>query len=212
MIDDVTIVESFPAMRPELRRTAAEPKRLARLGCLYALTRTNLGRARRCARPRLVDCEATRFATAAGYRCGSMSASHNVNTVKAIYDAFGRADLATILDAVTDNVDWATEGDTGAAPWYGQRTGKDQVASFFSDIGSTVEVSEFTPLSFAANDDNEVHALVRFGIRSRHTGREATMNLHHYWRFRDGKVEYYRGSEDTAQTAAILSRSAVEAL
>jgi hypothetical protein len=30
------------------------------------------------------------------------------------------------------------------------------------------------------------------------------MNLHHYWRFRDGKVEYYRGSEDTAQTVAAL--------
>jgi ketosteroid isomerase-like protein len=35
------------------------------------------------------------------------------------------------------------------------------------------------------------------------------MNLHHYWRFRDGKVEYYRGSEDTALTAAILERSPV---
>lgn len=30
------------------------------------------------------------------------------------------------------------------------------------------------------------------------------MNLHHYWRFRDGKVEYYRGSEDSAQAAAML--------
>ncbi len=26
-------------------------------------------------------------------------------------------------------------------------------------------------------------------------------HLHHYFRFRDGKVEYYRGSEDTAETA-----------
>jgi ketosteroid isomerase-like protein len=31
------------------------------------------------------------------------------------------------------------------------------------------------------------------------------MNLHHYWRFRDGKVAYYRGSEDTALIAAALS-------
>jgi ketosteroid isomerase-like protein len=35
------------------------------------------------------------------------------------------------------------------------------------------------------------------------------MNLHHYWHFRDGKVEYYRGSEDTALAAAILERSPV---
>jgi hypothetical protein len=26
------------------------------------------------------------------------------------------------------------------------------------------------------------------------------MNLHHYFKFRDGKVAYYRGTEDTAQT------------
>jgi ketosteroid isomerase-like protein len=29
-------------------------------------------------------------------------------------------------------------------------------------------------------------------------------NLHHVFRFRDGKIAYYRGSEDTAQTAAVL--------
>ncbi len=140
-----------------------------------------------------------------------MSASENVNTVKTIYDAFGRADVASILDAVTDDVDWATEGDTNGAPWYGQRIGKAQVASFFQDLGSAIEVNEFTPLSFAANEDNEVHTLIRFGIKARETGREATMNLHHYWRLRDGKVEYYRGSEDTAQTAVTLTPAAVAA-
>lgn len=45
-----------------------------------------------------------------------MSARDNVDTVKAIYEAFGRADVETILDAVTDDVDWATEGERGVAP------------------------------------------------------------------------------------------------
>jgi len=31
------------------------------------------------------------------------------------------------------------------------------------------------------------------------------MNLHHYFRFRDGKIERYRGSEDSAQTVAALA-------
>jgi hypothetical protein len=30
------------------------------------------------------------------------------------------------------------------------------------------------------------------------------MNLHHYFKFRDGKIAYRRGSEDTAQTEAVL--------
>jgi len=31
------------------------------------------------------------------------------------------------------------------------------------------------------------------------------MNLHRYFRFRDGRVEFYRGSGDTAQTVAALA-------
>ena len=31
------------------------------------------------------------------------------------------------------------------------------------------------------------------------------MTMHHYWRVRDGKIEYFRGSEDTEQTARVLT-------
>jgi ketosteroid isomerase-like protein len=140
-----------------------------------------------------------------------MSASDNLATVEAIYDAFGRADVQTILDAVCDDVDWATDGSTGAAPWYGPRTGKNDVVGFFEALGGAVDVHEFTPLSYAANDQDEVHTLIRFTISSRLTGRQATMNLHHYWRFRGGKVACYRGSEDTALTAAVFDRSPLPA-
>jgi ketosteroid isomerase-like protein len=31
------------------------------------------------------------------------------------------------------------------------------------------------------------------------------MTMHHYWRLRDGKVEQFRGSEDSAVTAAAFA-------
>jgi len=38
------------------------------------------------------------------------------------------------------------------------------------------------------------------------TGQEASFHLHHYFRFdKDGKVEYYRGSEDSAQVARAIA-------
>jgi hypothetical protein len=38
------------------------------------------------------------------------------------------------------------------------------------------------------------------------TGREASFHLHHYFRFGDdGKIEFYRGSEDSAQVARALA-------
>jgi ketosteroid isomerase-like protein len=132
-----------------------------------------------------------------------VGADANIKTITAVYEAFGRGDVAAILDAVTDDGDWAAEAASSAAPWYGVRHGKDAVAAFFSDFGSTMEVEEFAPVSFAAND-TDVLTVVRFRARSRGTGRTAQMNLHHYFKFRDGKIAYYRGTEDTAQTEQVL--------
>jgi ketosteroid isomerase-like protein len=130
-----------------------------------------------------------------------MRGDDNIKTIQAIYEAFGRGDIATILEGVTDEVDWAAEAASGPAPWYGVRHGRSEVAAFFEQFGSTMEVREFTPVSFAAND-TEVHTLVRFRAVSRSTGKEVDQNLHHYFRFQGGKIEYYRGSEDTAQVEA----------
>ena len=132
-----------------------------------------------------------------------MSADANIKTVVAAYEAFGRGDVAAILDAVTDDVDWAAEAATPTAPWYGMRRGKDAVARFFTDFGSAMEVEEFTPLTFAANE-TDVLTVVRCRTRSRQTGKPAAMDLHHLFRFRDGKIAYYRGTEDTAQVEVAL--------
>lgn len=95
-----------------------------------------------------------------------MSPDVKIKTIAAVYEAFGRGDVNAILDAVTDDVDWAAEAASAAAPWYGIRHGKNEVAEFFAAFGATMEVEEFTPVSFAAND-TDVHTVVRFRARSR---------------------------------------------
>ena len=132
-----------------------------------------------------------------------MSADANIATIGQVYEAFGRGGVAAILDAVAEDVDWAAETTSAAAPWYGVRHGKDAVAAFFADFGSAMEIEEFTPVSYAAND-TDVLTVVRCRARSRATGKTMAMDLHHYFKFRDGKIAYYRGTEDTAQTEAAL--------
>ena len=133
-----------------------------------------------------------------------MSQDDNLKLVREIYDAVGRGDVPAILDRVTDDVDWAAEAASQAAPWYGPRTGAAGVASFFADLASSIEITEFTPHAFATGED-DVHLLVRWTFRSIATGREASMTMHHYWRIRDGKVEQFRGSEDTELTARVFA-------
>jgi ketosteroid isomerase-like protein len=50
-----------------------------------------------------------------------------------------------------------------------------------------------------------VFAVVRFRARVRANGRAVAMHLHHYFRLRDGKIFYYRGTEDSAITAAAVA-------
>jgi hypothetical protein len=133
-----------------------------------------------------------------------MSAEQNVATIKEVYEAFGTGYVETILDKVTDDVDWAADAASDAAPWYGERRDKEAVAGFFQGIAESTEVREFTPLGFAATD-NEVMTFIQYRMSPKGGGGEVSMHLHHYFRFRDGKIEYYRGSEDTAQTEAALS-------
>ena len=55
--------------------------------------------------------------------------------------------VAAILDRVSDDVDWAAEAASKTAPWCGPRAGRDGVASFFSDLASSIEIGAFTPHS-----------------------------------------------------------------
>jgi ketosteroid isomerase-like protein len=128
-----------------------------------------------------------------------------VKTIEQVYEAFGRGDVDAILALVTDDVDWASEAESKVAPWHGTHKGKGEVAKFFETLGGAVEVTEFTPLAFASND-TDVMVVVRFGMKVLATGKSGEMDLHHWFRFRDGKIERYRGTEDTALTAALLRK------
>ena len=79
-----------------------------------------------------------------------MSAEENIETVKAIYEAFGRGDVDAILERCTDDVDSASDAAIEVAPWHGVKHGKAEVPSFFAGIGETGPVTEFTPVAWRA--------------------------------------------------------------
>jgi uncharacterized protein len=135
-----------------------------------------------------------------------MSTSENIEVIKALYAAFGRGDVGAVLGSVSDDVDWATDTTSTAAPWYGAREGKDGVGSFFEALGKTMDIEDFTPLVFAETDDGDVLTVVRYTHRCRETGKAASMHLHHWFRVTNGKISYCRCTEDTAGTVETLTR------
>ena len=132
-------------------------------------------------------------------------ADTKIETVQRIYEAFGSGDVPTILDAITDDVDFASVPDSTFAPWYGIRHNKTEVAGFFKALADNIEVTEFDVLAMASND-TDVMATIRFGLTVPDTGKSGTMLLHHWFRFDGDKIAFYRGSEDSAMTKELLGK------
>jgi hypothetical protein len=123
-----------------------------------------------------------------------------------MYEALGRGDVEALLAPVADDVDWVSVSEAGSpsVPWYGRYRGKSEVPRFFKEIGSSVDITEFTPLSFTSND-TDVMVAIRWAFTVRSTGKSAALPMQHWWRFADGKVVFVRTAEDGEQTAAAFA-------
>jgi ketosteroid isomerase-like protein len=127
-----------------------------------------------------------------------------IAAVQRLYAAYQRGDIDAVLAELADDVDWAAEAAGSAAPWYGKYHGKGEVPRFFKEIVSNLDITEFAPVSFTSNE-TDVVATVHWAFTVNATGKSAAMYMQHWWRFADGKIVFFRGSEDSAQTVAAFS-------
>jgi ketosteroid isomerase-like protein len=120
----------------------------------------------------------------------------NIDTVKQMYEAFGRGDIPAILEKLDDNVEWDTDyGETGV-PWLEPRRGRENIPGFFEAV-ATMGITKFEPHTFGA-DGNRVVAVI--DIEGDREGRHYVIpNEGHLWVFNDqGKVTKWQHMTDTA--------------
>jgi ketosteroid isomerase-like protein len=127
-----------------------------------------------------------------------------IATVQRLYEAYGRGDVDAVLAELADDVDWAAEATGRAVPWWGNFRGKAEVPRFFKEIGSNVDVTEFSILGFTSNE-TDVIATIHWTFTVHATGKTASMHMQHWWKFAGGKIVFFRGSEDTEQSAAAFA-------
>jgi ketosteroid isomerase-like protein len=120
----------------------------------------------------------------------------NVDTVKQMYEAFGRGDIPAILDKLDDNVEWDTDYVDAAAPWLEPRRGRGNVAGFFEAL-VPLQFTKFEPRTMA-DDGNKVIAII--DIELDHKGKHYVIpNEGHYFVFNDqGKIVKFQHLVDTA--------------
>ena len=120
----------------------------------------------------------------------------NIDTVKQMYEAFGRGDIPAILEKLDENVEWDTDYDSPAAPWLQPRRGRENIAGFFEAL-APMQITKFEPHTFGA-DGNKVVAVIDLEADSQ--GKHYVIpNEGHLWVFNDqGKVTKYQHMTDTA--------------
>ena len=121
----------------------------------------------------------------------------NLQTVREIYDAFGRGDVLAILSRLSESVEWEYGPASTNVPWLQRRRGRDGAAGFFASTAE-FEMHRFTPKEFLEGP-GVVVVLLDVELTVRATGRRiAEEDEIHVWRFDgDGRVVRYRHGLDT---------------
>jgi uncharacterized protein len=133
-----------------------------------------------------------------------MHEQENLQVVHQAYAAFGQGDVAGVLAVLTKDVRWSTPGPSDVIPYAGSRTGHEQVAGYFEAFGGAVEVTQFEPQRFFAQEDMVV-VLGHYAFRVKSTGKAVNTDWVHAFTLRDRKIVAFRGYEDSAAVAAAFA-------
>jgi len=123
----------------------------------------------------------------------------HTDSVRRIYEAFGRADVAAILSHLADDVEWEYGVNSTDVPWLQPRRGKARVPEFFQAL-SALDIQRFEPTHFLETEAIVV-VLVKLEATVRSTGRRIVEEDEvHIWYFdAAGRVTRFRHRVDTHQ-------------
>ena len=124
----------------------------------------------------------------------------NLETVKAIYEAFGRGDIPFILSCLDENVAWekwdSNEAQKAGVPYMREHNSPQGVMEFFGETAK-LGITTFEVVSIMEGGNK---IAVEFNLEAERFGKEEEMHL---WTFNEsGKIIGFRHYLDTAKHIA----------
>ena len=138
-----------------------------------------------------------------------MSTADHLQTVSAIYAAFGRGDTAAILDTIAADCRWEAWDDNRAQraglPTLQPRLGPAGVAEFFARVAD-LHMHDFQILDMLGNERQvAAEIVIEYTTTAGHRLRDEELHL---WSFDErGMVERMRHYVDTAKHIAAFTRA-----
>ena len=135
-----------------------------------------------------------------------MSTNENIQIVEKAYADFLHGDVAAMLAAMDESVEWVTpEVDL---PTGGTWKGKAGVGEFFQKVAETWDFQAFAPKEYIASGE-QVAVRGSYTARARSTGRAVSCEWCMTWKIRAGKVLHFQEYSDTAVLRdAVTARAA----
>jgi len=125
----------------------------------------------------------------------------NVDRINAVYAAFGRGDVAAILEATTEDVDWGYEGPARHPDlrWLEAGRGRAKVEEYFRGAGAMMDFHAFVPKLVLGQGD-DVLALVDVDFTAKTTRKRLKgVEVMHFTFDKHGRIARYRLIQDTTQ-------------
>jgi ketosteroid isomerase-like protein len=132
----------------------------------------------------------------------------NVELIQAVYAAYGRGDIQSMLESLSANVEWIA---APVEPVAGTYRGRDEVAHFFRKVSDLTDFASFEPREYVAQGDR-VLVLGHYRGTMKSTGRIFDCEWAMAFTVQDGKITQFQEFTDTgAVSAALTAASAATA-
>lgn len=125
----------------------------------------------------------------------SVKTDQNVAVVQQAFDNFSKGNIAGILDACNDDVQWGSY-DNPDVPYSSTYSGKKGVAEFFTNLSSSVDYENFETKTFYGDKDM-VFVVGNHKAIVKSTGKKFGHDFLMQFRLRDGKISNFFAWIDT---------------
>jgi hypothetical protein len=115
------------------------------------------------------------------------------------YAAFGRGEIETVLNNMSDDIIWESRYSPDL-PFSGEFVGKEGVGQYLQAVGESLEITEFSPQEFVAQDN----VVAVFGFeraRVLSTDKVYINRWAHRWQIEDGEIFRITTYNDSAAVA-----------
>jgi uncharacterized protein len=127
----------------------------------------------------------------------------NLEIVQAAYAAFGRGDVAGLVQLMAADVEWHNPGPSGIA-YFGVHRGPQAVAkNVFGFLAENFQFEVFEPLEFLSGRDKVVVLLRSEAVVPR-TGQRLAQELVHVFWLADGKIVRFHDFQNSYALAQAL--------